>query len=48
MKTLKEYLDMTPAQILADPDAPESLKIKAQIQIENERDDYNAQTDQER
>lgn len=48
MKTLKEYLDMTPAQILADPDAPESLKIKAQIQIENERDDHNAQTDQER
>lgn len=48
MKTLKEYLDMTPAQILADPDAPESLKIKAQIQIETERDDHNAQTDQER
>ena len=48
MKTLKEYLDMTPAQILTDPDAPESLKIKAQIQIENERDDHNAQTDQER
>lgn len=39
MKTLKEYLDMTPAQILADPDAPESLKIKAQIQLENEQKD---------
>lgn len=39
MKTLKEYLDMTPAQILADPDAPESLKIKAQIQLENEQQD---------
>ena len=39
MKTLKEYLAMTPAQILADPDAPESLKIKAQIQIENEQQD---------
>ena len=39
MKTLKEYFDMTPAQILADPDAPESLKIKAQIQLENEQQD---------
>ena len=39
MKTLKEYLDMTPAQILADPDAPESLKIKAKIQLENEQQD---------
>lgn len=39
MKTLKEYLAMTPAQILADPDAPESLKIKAQIQLENEQQD---------
>ena len=27
---------MTPAQILTDPDAPESLKIKAQIALENE------------
>ena len=39
MKTLKEYLAMTPAQILADPDAPESLKIKAKIQLENEQQD---------
>ena len=39
MKNLKEYLAMTPAQILADPDAPESLKIKAQIQLENEQQD---------
>ena len=38
-KPLKEYLAMTPAQILADPDAPESLKIKAQIQLENEQQD---------
>lgn len=36
MKTLKEYMAMTPAQILAEPDAPESLKIKAQIVLENE------------
>ena len=36
MKTLREYMDMTPAQILAEPDAPESLKIKAQIAMENE------------
>ena len=38
-KPLKEYLAMTPAQILADPDAPESLKIKAKIQLENEQQD---------
>lgn len=36
MKPLREYLGMTPAQILAEPDAPESLKIKAQIAQENE------------
>ena len=35
-KTLSDYLSMTPAQILADPDAAESLKIKAQIALENE------------
>lgn len=46
MKTLKEYLDMTPAQILAEPDAPESLKIKAQIALENERSAENAAADQ--
>lgn len=38
-KPLRDYLSMTPAQILADPDAPESLKIKAQIQLENEQQD---------
>ncbi len=27
---------MTPAQILAEPDAPESLKIQARIAMENE------------
>ena len=36
MKPLREYLGMTPAQILAEPDAAESLKIKAQIALENE------------
>ena len=45
MKTLREYMDMTPAQILADPDAPESLKIKAQIALDNEQ--KNAQTDRQ-
>lgn len=46
MKTLREYMDMTPAQILAEPDAPESLKIKAQIALENERSAENAAADQ--
>ena len=36
MKTLREYMAMTPAQILAEPDAPESLKIQARIAMENE------------
>ena len=35
-KPLRDYLSMTPAQILADPDAAESLKIKAQIALGNE------------
>ena len=46
MKPLREYLGMTPAQILAEPDAPESLKIKAQIEMENERSAENAAADQ--
>lgn len=51
MKPLRDYLAMTPAQILADPDAPESLKIGAQIALENEREaknggEENAETDQ--
>lgn len=46
MKTLREYMAMTPAQILADPEAPESLKIKAQIALENERSAENAAADQ--
>ena len=29
MKSLKEYQAMSPAQILDDPDAPETLKIRA-------------------
>lgn len=37
MKTLREYQGMTPAQLLEEPDAPESLKIKAQIALENDR-----------
>lgn len=45
-KPLRDYLSMTPAQILADPDAPESLKIKAQIEMENERRTGHAETDQ--
>ena len=35
MKSLKEYQAMTPAQLLEEPDAPESLKIKARIILEN-------------
>ena len=34
MKTMSDYLQMSAAQILAEPDAPESLKIRAQIEIE--------------
>lgn len=44
-KPLRDYLSMTPAQILADLDAPESLKIKAQIALDNEQ--KNAQTDRQ-
>lgn len=46
MKPLRDYLSMTPAQLLAEPDAPESLKIKAQIALENERSAENAAADQ--
>lgn len=51
MKPLKEYQDMTPAQLLEEPDAPESLKIGAQIALENEREaknggEENAEADQ--
>ena len=35
-RPLKDYLSMTPAQLLAEPDAPESLKIQAGIVMENE------------
>lgn len=45
-KPLKDYLALTPAQILAEPDAPESLKIKAHIEMENERRTGHAETDQ--
>lgn len=34
MKPYNEYLDMTAEQIMADPDAPESLKIAARIELE--------------
>lgn len=37
MKPLRDYLSMTPAQILEEPDAPESLRIKARIAMDNER-----------
>lgn len=33
---MRDYLAMTPQQILNEPDAPESLKIRARIQLENE------------
>ncbi|WOC74158.1 hypothetical protein RX717_08965 [Intestinibacillus sp. NTUH-41-i26] len=38
MKPLRDYLSMTPAQLLAEPDAPESLKIKARLALENGRE----------
>lgn len=34
MKPYNEYLAMTAEQIMADPEAPESLKIAARIEIE--------------
>lgn len=37
MKSLREYQAMTLAQLLEEPDAPESLRIKAKITLENER-----------
>lgn len=51
MRTLREYQAMTAAQILEEPDAPESLKIRAQIAMENERaekkgGEENAETNQ--
>ncbi len=34
MKTYNEYLGMSAEALLADPDAPESLKIAARIELE--------------
>lgn len=34
MKTFNEYLGMSAEQIMADPEAPESLKIAARIEME--------------
>ena len=34
MKPYNEYLAMTAEQIMADPDAPESLVIAARIELE--------------
>lgn len=34
MKPYNEYLEMSAEQIMADPDAPESLKIAARIEME--------------
>lgn len=45
MKSLKEYQAMTPAQLLEDPDAPESLKIGAQIALDNEGQKQKTLTD---
>lgn len=35
-KPLSDYLSMTPAQILAEPEAPESLKIRARCELDKE------------
>lgn len=37
MKSLREYKAMSPAQLLEEPDAPESLKIKARIALEKDK-----------
>ena len=34
MKTYNEYLGMSAEQLLADPEAPESLRIAARIELE--------------
>ena len=34
MKPVNEYLAMTAEQIMADPEAPESLRIAARIELE--------------
>lgn len=34
MKTYNEYLGMSAEQLLADPEAPESFKIAARIEME--------------
>lgn len=34
MKPFNEYLAMTAEQIMADPEAPESLRIAAHIELE--------------
>lgn len=34
MKPYNEYLAMTAEQIMADPEAPESLRIAARIELE--------------
>lgn len=34
MKTYNEYLGMSAEQLLADPEAPESLRIAARIDLE--------------
>lgn len=34
MKPYNEYLSMSAEQLLADPEAPESLKIAARIEME--------------
>lgn len=34
MKAFNEYLGMSPEQIMAEPDAPESLRIAARIELE--------------
>ena len=34
MKPFNEYLAMTAEQIMADPEAPESLRIAARIELE--------------
>lgn len=43
MKPMSEYQAMSPAQILDDPDAPETLKIRARNQQAQQQEQLTAE-----
>lgn len=47
MKTISEYQSMSPAQILDDPDAPETLKIRARNQQVQQQAQLSAEATKE-